>query len=495
MKIMDINLIRNTEYSELLSKKENIDLSKSILEKLKSFSDYKIKQNNFFIECISTKNIMKEQGWKIHISASNTNYIKILEEVIEIVVPANVSFKFVSIRNRNIMLTKNFSRIQAGKFITIYPQNNIQFQFLCRTFQRRLNQFLGIPVLTDKSIGNITSIRYGGFKKLISYDNEGDSIYCIRNIEGNLEKDKREISIYKPKWINENFIKSLNKQSLKQKSELLKQYGVTNAFQFNNYGGVYEAVRRKDNLRVVVKEAKKYFGGSIFNSSSPRDVRVIRRNEYSILQKIKWIDATPNPINYFEEEAGDYLVEKYIPGKLLRTFRLENPIYYPNSTKSDYDQYLKRLSGIFLDLYSKINRINKSRIILNDLTPNNIIINLNTNSAKIIDLESSIDLSRKKIDYPLFVTPGYSEYFYSKKIGSNDEFSWVMCLIDMLIVRAQLLDINIELVIQSLKFCRRVQKTWSQLCTHLILYLEHYKDNTKMSNCMEEILDDLNKEI
>lgn len=48
MKIMDINLIRNTEYSELLSKKENIDLSKSILEKLKSFSDYKIKQNNFF---------------------------------------------------------------------------------------------------------------------------------------------------------------------------------------------------------------------------------------------------------------------------------------------------------------------------------------------------------------------------------------------------------------------------------------------------------------
>ena len=62
MKIMNINLIKNIEYAELLSQPENSKLSKLILKKLKSLPDYEVKQNNFFIECISTKNIMKEQG-------------------------------------------------------------------------------------------------------------------------------------------------------------------------------------------------------------------------------------------------------------------------------------------------------------------------------------------------------------------------------------------------------------------------------------------------
>ena len=170
-------------------------------------------------------------------------------------------------------------------------------------------------------------------------------------------------------------------------------------------------------------------------------------------------------------------------------------MYYPNATEDEYNQYLKKLSHIFLDLYFKINKINKNGIILNDLTPNNIIVDLKTNSAKIIDLESSVDLSCEKPTYPLFVTPGYSEYFYSKKLSTNDDFSWVMCLIDMLIARAQLLNINIKLIIQSLEFCREIQDSWAKLCTHLILYLEHYKNNSKTQNCIKEILSDLNKEI
>ena len=70
-----------------------------------------------------------------------------------------------------------------------------------------------------------------------------------------------------------------------------------------------------------------------------------------------------------------------------------------------------------------------------------------------------------------------------------------MCLIDMLIARAQLLNINIKLIIQSLEFCREIQDSWAQLCTHLILFLDHYKNNSKTQNCIKEILSDLNKEI
>ena len=259
MKIMNINLIKNIEYAELLSQPENSKLSKLILKKLKSLPDYEVKQNNFFIECIYTKNIMKEQGWKIHISASNNNYIHILKEVIRIIVPLNVSFKWVSIKNRNIMLTKDFLREQAGQFITIYPQNNIQFQVLCRIFQKKLRQYSGVPILTDKSIGNVISIRYGGFKKILDYDNEGDGIYCIRDTNKKLVYDRREIGIYKPEWITENFVKPLNNLYPKQKSKLLEQYNFKNALQFTNYGGVYEAIQKKDNLHVVIKEAKKYF--------------------------------------------------------------------------------------------------------------------------------------------------------------------------------------------------------------------------------------------
>ena len=57
MKIMNINLIKNIEYAELLSQPENSKLSKLILKKLKSLPDYEVKQNNFFVNCNNKLNI------------------------------------------------------------------------------------------------------------------------------------------------------------------------------------------------------------------------------------------------------------------------------------------------------------------------------------------------------------------------------------------------------------------------------------------------------
>ena len=54
---MNINLIKNIEYAELLSQPENSKLSKLILKKLKSLPDYEVKQNNFFVNCNNKLNI------------------------------------------------------------------------------------------------------------------------------------------------------------------------------------------------------------------------------------------------------------------------------------------------------------------------------------------------------------------------------------------------------------------------------------------------------
>ena len=73
-------------------------------------------------------------------------------------------------------------------------------------------------------------------------------------------------------------------------------------------------------------------------------------SEYLILQKISLINATPKPISYFKEKSGDYLVKKYVSGDLLRTLRLENPLYYPNATEDE----LRKV------IWEKIKEINKT---------------------------------------------------------------------------------------------------------------------------------------
>lgn len=468
MNILNINLFKKYDLMQYNPKESKI--VESMLMKQISFKNYQLKKKGIFINCISLNNPLQYQGWKIHISASNNNYFDILLIVIPYIVSLNVSFKVVSENGRNTMLSKNFPREQTGKFITIYPQNTVQCRAIISFLNKSLKKYTGIPVLTDKRISenNEISIRYGAFKRMLEYDTEGDPVYSIIGRNGIKEPDDREVGHYKPSWIKKDPITindTINIDS--QTKSMLEKYQFVAALQFNNFGGVYEAIDKKNNKHVVIKEARKYIGGNSFKQMIPNDVRAIRRREYKALLDLSKIKVAPAPIDYFETNDGDYLVEEYIDWGLLKNIRLQNPVYYPNSCEKDYQIYLRKIAKIFENLYKAINLINDKGLIINDLTPNNVLYDPKTLKVKVIDLESSTKKDNSGNRNSIFVTPGYTEMLNNKEIPENDKFSWLMCLIDSLICRAQLLNIDSNAILLSLDFAKNLYNGWSELCNCL----------------------------
>ncbi|WP_251717899.1 protein kinase domain-containing protein [Lactobacillus agrestimuris] len=377
MDILDINLFKKYELMRYnLKNFKELDPIESILIDQIKFKNYYFKKKGIFINCISLNNPLKYQGWKIHVSASDDNYLNVLLIVIPYIISLGISFKVVDEVGKNIMLSKNFPREQTGKFITIYPQNIIQFRTITYFLNKKLRKYTGIPVLTDKRISknNEVSFRYGAFKRILGYDNEGDPIYSIINKEGIKECDDRVIGHYKPDWLTKDPIKVSTISTVdNQTKSMLKKYHFVDALQFSNFGGVYEAINKENNKRVVIKEARKYIGGTAFKKMVPEDVRAIRRREYKVLLDLSKRKVVPAPIDYFETKDGDYLVEEYINWNLLKHIRLENPIYYPNASEKEYLTYLQKIAKIFWNLYKTINIINTKGLIINDLTPNNIL--------------------------------------------------------------------------------------------------------------------------
>lgn len=468
MNILTINLFKKYELMRYRYFDKDLFVHKLLAQYICK-EKYRVEEYGIFINCISLNNPLLKQGWKIHISASNKNYKNILHEVIPYITCLNASFKVVSEFGQNIMLSKNFPREQTGKFITIYPQTIFQCRTIIRTLNKKLKKYTGIPVLTDKRISknNEVSLRYGAFQKIINYDDEGDPIYSIINKKGIKVRDNRTVGYYKPDWITNEPMRINTEASVdNQTKSLLRKYHFIAALQFSNFGGVYEAVGKKNNEHVVIKEARKYLGGSSFADMTPNDIRAIRRREYSVLLDLSKLKVTPKPIDYFETNDGDYLVEEYINWNLLKNIRLQNPIYYPNSSEKDYRTYLQKIAKIFLNLYKVINIINAKDLVINDLTPNNVLYDPKTLNVKIIDLESCTkkELKHRK---SIFVTPGYTKMFKINKISENDKFSWMMCLIDSLICRAQILNLNSNTILLSLDFVKKLYNGWSELCDYL----------------------------
>lgn len=492
MNILNINLFKKCDLIKNTSRVDNVvDSIEKIMVEQSKVNQYRIEKNSIFISCISLNNHLLDQGWKIHVSASNKNYRQILFEVVPYLFSINVSFKVVSAIGRNVMLSKNFPREQTGKFITIYPQTKIQFLFFLQFLNKKLKDYTGIPVLTDKRISenNEVSYRYGAFKRMLKYDFEGDPIYSIKDSEGNKEPDDRTIGKYKPNWLSDDPVKiNTNTVLDNQTTLMLQKYKFIAAIQFNNFGGVYEAIDNATNKHVIIKEARKYLGSTSFEGMIPSDIRAIRRKEYSTLLKISDLNVAPQPLDYFQTKNGDYLVEEYIDGNLLKNIRLQNPIYYPNSCEKDYHIYLQRIAKIFLNLNKNINWINVKGIVLNDLTPNNVLYDSQTLKVKIIDLESSTTNNNKVDRNSIFVTPGYTEMLNINKVAKNDRFSWVMCLIDSLICRAQLLNIAPSTITQSLDFLQCLYSGWARLCKYLKKYYV-----TRNENDFENIISELKR--
>ena len=85
---------------------------------------------------------IRPQGWKLHVSATIFNARTILKKILPVLLEQKISFKIISDEKNLLLLNSGeVASQQAGKFITIYPNNDdvsvklgVELDNICHNF-------------------------------------------------------------------------------------------------------------------------------------------------------------------------------------------------------------------------------------------------------------------------------------------------------------------------------------------------------------------------
>lgn len=343
------------------------------------------------------------QGWKIHVSATLRNAERILQKAAKILIQEGVPFKFaLDRRTLAEMNYKNWHRGSSGKFMTIYPTSMDEFKKLLTKLYTELKDEEGPYILSDKRYkqAKVLYYRYGGIRKETIINIMGEEVPVLVSPSGENVPDIRTPYFNPPTWAKDPF------PDTEEESEpftLRKgRYSITSAISFSNAGGVYLAQDNASGESVVIKEARPHTGMDDMDNEA---VGLLRK-EYEILKVLEDDGATPRPIDLFQEWEHLFLVEEYIEGVNIREVLLTaNPLAKVKPSLKDTKAYYEIFTKIFLSLSKTLEIVHKRGIILGDLSANNLIINPQSYTVRLIDLEGAFRLGIDKPTYLL--TPGF----------------------------------------------------------------------------------------
>ncbi|MEK4275810.1 class III lanthionine synthetase LanKC [Paenibacillus sp. FSL R7-0026] len=358
---------------------------------------------------------LPDQGWKIHVTALFEESQNLLDRVSKLCIDERIEFKHLKDRQSFIKTnSKNANRASSGKFITIYPVNNDVFvkllDMLCLATQGFKK---GAYILSDKRWKNSNVFyRYGGFRSI--YNEYGE--HCIKDEQGNLVKDERTPFYQVPDFVKDfdDYLNSLNySDDLETKGDgNLERYEIESALSYSNAGGVYRATRKKDNLNVIIKEARPNAG----LDGSARDSLSRQIKEYDALVKLKDVTGVVSLIEYFQEWEHYFLVEEFIEGGDLRQWLAQHfPFFRDDERMRNHAANVKK---VLLQLFTLIDQMHKKGIAMGDFQPANIMV-ADDLTVRLIDFETAMHVTSK--DKPTMMTIGFASQ-EMKISGARDWF-------------------------------------------------------------------------
>ncbi|HYH50482.1 MAG TPA: hypothetical protein VEG38_13135, partial [Acidimicrobiia bacterium] len=149
-----------------------------------------------------------EQGWKLHISATEASAADVLAATVPVLVAEAVPFKFAADHKVVRLLNSTHAdRASGGKFITIYPADDEQAVRVAEACHRATEGLTGPAILSDRAYrpGSLVHYRYGGFSATPAIDNDGVVVHVIKGPDGSPLPDERTPSYRAPSWLTDPF--------------------------------------------------------------------------------------------------------------------------------------------------------------------------------------------------------------------------------------------------------------------------------------------------
>ncbi|WP_244996305.1 class III lanthionine synthetase LanKC [Paenibacillus woosongensis] len=345
---------------------------------------------------------IKDQGWKIHVSATMENAQQILADISQVLIERKITFKHLLNKTYlHSINSKNGNRISSGKFITIYPPTDEEFyQLLHILYDKVKDQENGPYILSDKCWKNSNIYyRYGGFVKISNEKGE----FCIKDPTGQLIPDNRTPYYQAPEFVKDfdQFLELNNHFSdANENNPKFKQYKFQNALRFTNGGGIYIAERNEDKRKVVIKEARPKVGLDGQN----KDAIDRLQKEYEALSKLADVKGVVKVVDYFKSWKHLFLVEEHVEGIDMKTWIAAK---YPFHRHKDKEIYLNEVKQITLRLIDIVTEMHGQNVGMGDLQPANIMITKDL-EVTLIDFESADHKDRE--EKAAIHTMGFSDH-------------------------------------------------------------------------------------
>lgn len=331
-----------------------------------------------------------EQGFKIHLSATSDSAPEILARAAPLCIETGTAFKFAcDSRILDFLNSKTCSRASSGKFLTLYPNGQTECSHLLEELHRLTEGLAGPYLLSDRPYKESRTVfyRYGGFLPRFQVNLFGEKLPLLRDGNGSWIQDARTPFFQIPSGIEDPF--TSEETAAPPQIALRERYSIRKALRFSNSGGIYVAADGQTGQEVLVKEARPFVNRQ--RGGSCDAVRTLEK-EAEVLRRLQDRGFVPRFVDFFREWEHAFLVEEYLPGVPLSSFRaleefgllVQRPV-----TREGVAAFCHRFARLGLHLLEAVEAFHRRGVLIGDLSPSNILIDPETLSVKLIDFEGA----------------------------------------------------------------------------------------------------------
>ncbi|WP_308437590.1 class IV lanthionine synthetase LanL [Kitasatospora xanthocidica] len=351
----------------------------------------------------SASSPLPAQGWKLHVSAASLAGEEVLSAVVRVLAEDPCGFKFAAAPERLRELnSRNSDRGSAGKFITVYPYDDGQFQRLAAELDRATAGLPGPVVLSDRPYrpGSRVHYRYGAFALPAELGNDGEYRSVLRGPDGERAEDVRGGSYRAPGWVRDPLraggAGSTEGGSGRRRGGVLLagRYAVTAAVRHGAKGGVFLGREAASGAEVVVKQARAH----IEVDRAGTDARDALRHEAALLDRLSGQELAPRVVELIEQDDSVFLVQERIAGQPLGSW-VAARLRRDGSPDVDWAE-AGPVAHALLDL---VERVHAQGLVLRDLSPGNVMVRPD-GTLRLVDLELAAETGRAAGSAG---TPGY----------------------------------------------------------------------------------------
>jgi serine/threonine protein kinase len=350
----------------------------------------------------SVTRMLPAQGWKIHVSAHLDNATRVLAKVYAYCVDRQITFKHV--RSRTMLLTRNSKyaeRQGSGKFVTIYPIDNVELEQVLRELSEELAGESGPYILSDLRYGDgPLYVRYGGFVRRW-VEHEGTRVLAIAAPDGTLVPDRREPKFSTPEWVElpECLKPHLAARSSGDPSQF--PYQVSASLHFSNGGGVYLAKRNADGVELVLKEARPYAGLDGYGT----DAVARLHREHAMLSRLAGVPGVPEVYELFPVWEHQFLAMAHVAGIPLGKWMAQNyPLVRRDCSQADLDEYARRALAVLDDIIALVARVHERGVVFGDLHGQNVLVDSGSDTDTDTDNGATVSLIDFELSFPVTET-------------------------------------------------------------------------------------------